>query len=210
MQEEHHRVANNLSLIAALIRLQKSAISRKKRQFSEADVGVMLAVVAGRIDAVGAMHRAMAEAAGASQIDLSPVIRAMCEPLVSSLAPPGAIALALDLEPDCKISIDHAVPIALIIGEAVANSLRHSQPTGVAGRLRIASHHEAKRTLLIEIVDDGVGLPEGFDLKAGGEVGFKIIRALSKQINAKFTLDSGSTGLRLLLRVPPGPARRKR
>jgi two-component sensor histidine kinase len=202
-QDANHRIANNLALIVALIRLQKGAIARQQRQYSAAEVGTMLAVAAGRIDAVGIMHRAMGEGTGCDEVELGPVVRAMCEPLVASLASPGRAALSFDLESSCQVKHDHAVPIALVIGEAVANVLKHAYPAGVAGPLRIACRQEAKQTLFIEIADAGIGLSDGFDVQTDG-VGLKIVRALCKQIDAKFILEKASRGLRFRLQIPPG------
>jgi len=156
------------------------------------------------------MHRLLADAEGADLVDLAPLIRAMCEPLVESIASRDQVALSFDLEPGCEVKTDQAVPIALIVGEAVTNSLKHSHPTGVAGRLHIACRREAGRGLLVEIIDDGIGLPEGFNAKTDGAVGLKAIRALCKQMKAKFALDQGSIGLRFRLRVPLGRGQRKR
>ena len=50
--------------------------------------------------------------------------------------------------------------------------------------------------------DDGVGLPEGFDVHSGGNLGWRVIRALSRQLDADLQVDSSPLGLKVTILLP--------
>ena len=200
--EANHRVANNLSAIAALLRLQQNSVKQQGGQYSAAEVSTMLAEIAGRIAAVGLMHRLLLDARDAEMVDLGSFVRALCNPLVASLSHPDQVVLSFDLSLQCRVRAGQAVPLALIVSEAVTNALKHAHPTGVAGFLRVTCRKDSERSIQIEVADDGIGLPEGFDAESDGGVGFKVIRALCKQLKAHFSLDDGPLGLSFRLHVP--------
>ena len=57
--------------------------------------------------------------------------------------------------------------------------------------------------VLLTIADDGVGLPENFDLKKPGGVGFRLIRSLADGLKADLAIESDSLGLAFRLKLPP-------
>ena len=61
---------------------------------------------------------------------------------------------------------------------------------------------ERDGTVVVEVDDDGVGLPEGFELAAGGGIGSRTIHVLAQQIDADIAYDSRATGLHFALRLP--------
>jgi PAS domain S-box-containing protein len=106
---------------------------------------------------------------------------------------------------DCAVSSDEATMIGLIVGEAVSNAIKYSHPTGVAGRINVRCQQDDRGRITIDITDDGVGLPENFDPKSDGGVGFRMMRALSEKLEAGLTFESTSLGLGVSLRVPHKP-----
>ena len=102
----------------------------------------------------------------------------------------------------CEMHAGTATLISLIVEEAVVNAVRYAHPSGVDGVVTIAFERDDARALSIDIMDDGVGLPEHFDPVKDGGTGFQIIRALSARLGAKLTFDSTSLGFRLRLQLP--------
>jgi PAS domain S-box-containing protein len=92
--------------------------------------------------------------------------------------------------------------IGLIVGEAVRNAIKYSHPTGVAGRIIVRCQQDDRGRITIDVTDDGVGLPENFDPKSDGGVGFRMMRALSERLEAGLTFESTSIGLGVSLEVP--------
>jgi PAS domain S-box-containing protein len=92
--------------------------------------------------------------------------------------------------------------VQLIVSEAVTNAIRYAHPTGIAGRITVTCSLVSEAGVTIEVTDDGVGLPEGFDPATDGGTGFRVMRALSQRLGAALAFESTSLGLRVSLRVP--------
>ena len=103
---------------------------------------------------------------------------------------------------DCAVTSDQAAVIGLIVGEAVTNAIKYSHPTRVPGKITVQCQQDHEGLIMIDVTDDGVGLPEGFNPKSDGDVGFRMMRALSERLEAALAFESSSLGLGVSLRVP--------
>ena len=103
---------------------------------------------------------------------------------------------------DCAVTSDEAAVIGLIVDEAVTNAIKYSHPTGVPGKITVECQQDHKGGITIDVTDDGVGLPENFDPKSDGSVGFRMMRALSERLEAALAFNSSSLGLGVSLRMP--------
>jgi two-component sensor histidine kinase len=108
-------VKNNFPLILASISLQK-------RRFAGGDIHRALDHVANRIHAIGLAHDQLAVGRDAQIVDIAAYLRALC----ASIERQGE-NVAFDVELDeVSLSIDRAVPLGLILNEAVTNSIEHA------------------------------------------------------------------------------------
>jgi two-component sensor histidine kinase len=94
------------------------------------------------------------------------------------------------------VKADAAAPVGLIVSEALTNSLKHAFPHGDRGTVRIALERDGSDRAVLEVADDGVGLPEESKLDEG--VGLSLIDALANQIGGGLSwCRQGGTTLRL-------------
>ena len=98
----------------------------------------------------------------------------------------------------CVVLADQALSIGLIVAELLTNALKYGHPT----RLSIGCRRTVERMILVEVADDGTGLPAGFDPMTQGGFGLGLVRSLAKRLGAKLRFQSGRTGLRIRLVVP--------
>ena len=136
-------------------------------------------------------------------VDIDRLLRDMCEALASSARRTGRVDRFLTRIDAGPVFSHCASSLTLIVSEAVTNAIKHAHPTGVPGKFGVACRRDAANALLVEVADDGVGLPEGFDPTSGGGFGFRVMRAQSEQLGATLTFESTSLGLCMQLRVPP-------
>ena len=115
----------------------------------------------------------------------------------------GGTALGQFGDGECIATSGQVVPLCLIVTELVTNALKYAHPAGVHGTIAVGCRKQADGTLVVEVADDGVGLPEDFDMAADGGLGARTIRVLARQLDAQFDFRSGPIGLRFFLRVPP-------
>jgi two-component sensor histidine kinase len=198
----NHRIANNLSMIAGLVRMQGSSIGESPRPMAVAEVRFMLEELGGRLETVARLHRLLASRRHEAAVDLAGYLRDIAEAVVSSLAFTGAARLRFLCDTGCLVPPERALPLGLIVGELVTNSLKYAHPTGIAGEIRVACRSSRGGGIVIEISDDGVGLPEDFDPLNAGGLGLRLIRVLAKQLGATFAFENEDIGLRFVLQMP--------
>ena len=199
--ESNHRIANSLALVAGLLRMQAGAVGRNNPALRQEEYSALLLEAAGRVEAVGRLHGRLAH--GPATFEFDEIVREVAEATVESLARPSQVKLALRLEANRCGAAQHAFPISLVVGELVTNSLKYAHPAGVAGEIEVGCWQGAEGDLLIEVSDDGVGLPEGLDPMTCDGFGLRLVRALAEQLGAKLTFEDCGIGLTVRLRLPP-------
>jgi two-component sensor histidine kinase len=82
-----------------------------------------------------------------------------------------------------------ATPLSLVVTELIHNALEHGLERG-GSSLEIALERGATHAH-ISIIDDGVGLPEGFDLATSSNLGLQIVRTLTEnELKGELVLES--------------------
>jgi two-component sensor histidine kinase len=202
-KEANHRISNHLTLIASMVQVQASSVSRGPEMLSRLEVRSLLRETAGKISSVAHLHRKLAEQEQSDRIEIGGYLIESCAILVSSLALKERVGFVQQIESNCYVSPQQAQAIGLIVSEVMMNAVKHAHPTGIPVQMRLACRHLGKAGLEIEIEDDGIGLPEDFDCKSGGGVGFTLIRSLASTLNAVLTVESDSLGTSFRMTVPP-------
>lgn len=188
--ELQHRVSNNLSAVASLLKLQRRKVSdpAAKRALDDA---------VGRIALVARMQR-MLHDPGAQQIDFARFLHDMTHDVLQSNGAEGRIAHRVETCP-VVIGADQSIPLGLIATEFLANAVEHGFPGDRAGnvqvRLEVIDGDEADPAqAMLEVRDDGVGLPQGFALEATESLGLQIARQFAQQIGAELTMAADAAG----------------
>jgi two-component sensor histidine kinase len=200
--EANHRISNNLAILASAVRLRSSDVSRRQRHLSHDEVSLILGDVSAKILAIAWLHRFLSDKPGADCLEINDHLYRLCETLLSVLSEPQRAKLVRIGDGECFVAVGDVVPLCLIVTEVVTNSLKYAHPAKVSGKIFVGCREEMDGSLIIEIADDGVGFPEGFDPQADGGTGARTIRALAQQLGAQTSFESGPVGLRFKLRLP--------
>ncbi len=203
--ESNHRIANNLTLIAGLLRLQASSLAKEKRSLTAEDMRLLIEEVGGRIETVARLHRLLANASRGSALVLSKYLHDIAEAAVGSMAALGGVTFVHSTGDPCEIEPHQALPVGFIVGELVTNAVKYAHPTGVKGRIELGCHPRPHGTVLIQVSDDGVGLPDGFDPRKDGGLGMRMVRSLADQLGANLNFESSEFGLSVRLLIPCRP-----
>jgi two-component sensor histidine kinase len=207
MAEANHRISNHLMMVGALVRQQSDSIAKGCQPATPEEVLAVLREVEARIAIVGRLHRLLAEGQQAGVVNLGVYLKDVAETAVSSFGCSQRTVLSHTSSADCTVSSEQALLIGLIVGELVTNSLKYAHPTGVAGKIRVGCRTVGTK-VSVQVEDDGVGFPEGFDPMTQGNLGLRLVRSLAKQLGAKPVFPSSDIGLTFSLEVPePGPRR---
>ncbi len=179
LQELHHRVRNNLQMVATLLQMEaKSIADPVLKNSTETSVR--------RIHAMALVHETLYQSRPLHAIRLDTYVEKLARHI--QLASTDRVEIEVDGEPGQFAAPDFAVPFGLIINELVSNACTHGFPAGRTGSITIRLRES--EGLELSIVDNGVGLPAGFDPASATGVGLRIVRALVRQLSGKMTVES--------------------
>lgn len=203
LSEANHRIANSLSAIAGIVRLQANDDARVQQLRSPQEVKRFLNEVGSRIDTASVLHRLLSTSVLASSLDLSAYLLSVAKTVVATNGARDSVSVIYELGAQCRIDSDDALALGLIVGELITNSLKYAHPTGVRGQILFSCRTE-ENDVVIEVADDGVGLPQGLDFSTATSLGLRLIRNLCAQIGAEFSLTDEGLGARAIVRMPLG------
>ena len=202
VSEANHRVANSLTLLSGLVRMQAKTAGRAARPFSNAEVRLMFDGVAARIATVGQLHRMLAHLPLDGAVDLGAHIRDLGNTLVAAFSSEQQPVLVEHHGAECHVLTTNVQPLTLILCELLTNAMKYAHPSGVAVNIVVHCEALADGNLMVSVSDDGVGLPEGFDVQKDGGIGFQVIRTLTAEIGAQMDVSSDNLGVTFRLTVP--------
>ncbi len=182
LQEIHHRVRNNLQIIESLLHLQASKINDSRY------LDLFFSYFR-RIHTIASVENSLYSEQCLSSISFQSFIPRLVESLRTHLhKKPDDVTVRYKID-KIKIDINRAIPCALIINEAVSNAMMYAFPGGSKGTIMIRFQKmKNDRSCLLEIWDNGVGLPSGIDIGRPQTLGLELIKILSEQINGNLVV----------------------
>jgi two-component sensor histidine kinase len=188
VREIHHRVKNNLQLVMSLLNLHARRIRDPRAELAFAEART-------RINALATLHRRLYESESLQEVDLRWFLEDLCAELRrSGLSRGRHVELYVD-SPSEVIGPEMAVPLGLMVTEAITNAYKHAFNERAGGHIRVTVARESPEALSITVRDDGVGMdPEA----AGGDntgLGRSLIEAFVRQLRGELKVysDQGTT-----------------
>jgi PAS domain S-box-containing protein len=180
LREVHHRVKNNLQIIASLLRLQEFTVD-------EEEVVDVLKESEGRVKSMAMVHENLYQSPTFSDINIKRYIEKLVSDILNTHGIPiESIKTDLIIE-DVHLNIDTAIPLGLIVNELVTNSVKYAFPEKEGTiTIRLKSLPEKFE---LKIVDDGIGLPKNLDIEKTETLGLKLVNSLVNQIDGVMELD---------------------
>ncbi len=188
-RELQHRVSNNIQMVSGLLMLQR-------KQISDEDARMALDEASRRLALIGRIHRQLYDPHG-ERLDLADFLNELSADLLDAAGHAG-ISCRIEAEAEVELPPQAAVPVALIVAEAVANAIEHGFADREAGTIWIRAARGADGAIELGVIDDGAGLPPGFDLGASESLGLKLSQMLARQVNGSFRLTGGERTTALL------------
>lgn len=202
--EANHRIANSLTLLVGMVRMQALSVHKRAEALSNAEVRHLLDGIAARINTISQLHRLLSRTAGEGVITLRPHLHDVTDALVTALSSDEQAVKVMHTGGDCMVMTRQVQPIVLILCEIFINAMKYAHPSGVPLILTVDCSATSDGRLTLTISDDGVGLPEGFDVANGGGMGFRVLRGLAAEIGATLDIRSTHLGLSFRLSLPAG------
>jgi two-component sensor histidine kinase len=197
IREIHHRVKNNLQTIAALLRLQRRRVKSPEalQAIEESER---------RIRSIAIVHETLSKDTtdAVRLVEIAQLLVRQVEETVAS----EDVHVNIELRGDAgEVPGDLATPLAVVLNELLQNAVEHGFPVGDGGRVDgkvTVGFSRGDEELLVEVSDDGVGLPPGFSLDASRGLGLSIVQALvTTELGGSMEM-TRAAGTRVELRVP--------
>jgi two-component system, sensor histidine kinase PdtaS len=184
LKEVHHRVKNNLHTVICLLDAQTRNL----------DSDALKAIKTGqdRIYAMSLIHQKLYQSENIKTIDMSSYIPELVQSLKDSFGTPNQIKFNLDIEP-VGLSLSQAIPLGLIINEAVTNSIKYAFPAGRKGAIAISMFDDGE-LIHLQMADDGIGMAPIDPEIEPESIGLQLIRGLCGDIGADihFEINNGT------------------
>jgi len=198
IREVHHRVKNNLQTISSLLRLQA-------RRIESSAARTALAEAERRIRSIAVVHEILSREAG-DQVPFDEIVHALVRMAKESNVGPHGVTVSVEGELG-DIAAEMATPLSVVVAELLQNAMEHAfvaPPPGSGDeeasfhRVDVVFRHDPGG-LEVEVRDNGVGLPEGFDIDETRSLGLSIVRDLVRtQLGGSITMRSeGGTTVHL-------------
>ena len=204
LQEVHHRVKNNLQVMSSLIKLQSRYIKDDKMLEILKETG-------GRIQSMAIVHTKIYNSQDYEFIQFGEYTRNLIEYFQTTYGYKlRNVRFDLDIG-ELKLNIDTAIPCGLIINELVSNAVKYAFPDGRSGVITVAVKHLKDNFYNLIVKDDGIGVPEGIDIKKSDSLGVQLVTLLSRQLNGTIEVDTApykGTGFTITFEVAVYKARR--
>lgn len=181
MKEIHHRIKNNLQVISSMINIQL-------QEENETHTKNILRDTQNRVLSMAMIHQTLYQNKNYSSINISNTILQLIQNVLYSFNQTD-MDVQTNIE-DIVIDVNTAIPISLLLNEALTNVVKYAFPPHFkkVKKIEITLKRNLEHLLLI-IKDNGIGIPEQI-LENSNSVGFSIIRALSEQMNAELFINS--------------------
>ncbi len=185
----HHRVKNNLQVIASMLNLQAGHVS------DEAALA-LLRESQNRIRSLALIHEKLYRSSDLAHIDFGDYVRDLADSIVSSVNR-SVIPIVVDtVIDDVVFGIDTTIPVGLIVNELVSNSVKHAFHDRIEGRIRISMGPAGDGRLRLIVEDDGVGLPADFEGCTEHTLGLQLVDVLTAQLDGRLSWGGSEAGAR--------------
>lgn len=191
LKEMHHRVKNNLQIITSLLSLQS-------HHTTDEEVEKLLKDSQNRIRSMSIIHEKLYRSDSLSDIAFKDYVSEIVEHLKYSYELTG-LEVEYNID-DVSFDLEKAVPCGLILNELVANAMKYAFKDK-KGKISILLKKQ-DNGILLTISDNGIGLPEGFDLEEEQEsLGMQLVVSLIEQIDGTIKLDN-TNGAKFIMNLP--------
>jgi two-component sensor histidine kinase len=203
-KEIHHRIKNNLQVISSLLDLQAEKF-KDRENIIGSEVLEAFRESQSRVISMALIHEELYRGGGFETLNFSAYIEELADNLLSTYRLGNTdISLNRDLEGDLFLNMDTAIPLGIIINELISNSFKHAFPGREKGEIRIKLNREGKgdfmnigeskfedskrSTLILSVSDNGVGIPENFDIENLDSLGLQLVTSLTEQLDGEFEI----------------------
>ncbi|MEH6680913.1 MAG: sensor histidine kinase [Sediminicola sp.] len=194
LREVHHRVKNNLQTVSSLLNLQSKSIEDEK-------VKSLIKSSQNRVISMAMVHEMLYMRDNyLSKIEYRSYVEELTRFLIKSVKGSNSnIELKIDI-PDIKLGIDTAIPLGLLINEAITNALKYGIKDENEGIIHVEMRQEGEKEFTLCIGDNGEGFPNSVTPANSKSLGLKLIYNLTRQLKGSIIKDPSRKGTNYIIK----------
>ncbi len=187
LQEVHHRVKNNMQVVASLLSLEKA-------RSDDPLASARFAASVERVRAIALVHETLLDSEDRGLVNIQEYIHDLAHMLLNAISHPECTVVFESKLPELYVSLTNAIPLGLVVNEFMTNSIKHAFPNRRNGTLTIGIQVDDSRAV-ITYSDDGVGTWSESEQANLSSLGVTLIHELTQQIggSARSRIDHGTT-----------------
>lgn len=199
LKELHHRVKNNLQVIASMLRLQS-------QESADPATAAAFSTSQDRVQTIAAMHESLRHSGDLAEVDMAGYVDRLIDGLRSAYGLDASrISVRTNVE-NLHLPMDIAVTCGLLVNELVSNAFKHAFPGGRRGEVAVTIARRDGGVCLLEVADTGVGLPAGIEPGTSRTLGLQIVTTLAAQLEGTLEIHRGG-GTRFVINTREATAR---
>ena len=193
IKEIHHRVKNNLQIVMSLLNTQSQYLDNNAaiKAINESRH---------RMHAMSLIHQRLYQTENVATVNMPTYISELISYLRESYDTNLHARFIQNID-DINLDVAQAIPIGLILNEAITNAVKYAFPDNRAGTINIVMKNNTANTIRLQITDDGIGLPTGYSIDDSSSLGMSLMKGLTKQLGGTFVMKSNK-GLKIEIEFP--------
>ena len=185
LKEVHHRVKNNLQIIISLLNTQSNYLE------SEAAIKA-IRESQDRMNAISLIHQKLYKSEDTAFINIGEYVHELVEQIRRGFSNASGIVFELNIA-DVQMDVAQAVPLGLILNEAISNAVKYAFPGETSGVVTISIIYSlAHDNYTLTVADNGVGLPPDYAPDKKASFGIRLMKGLTKQLGGSFAIGSNN------------------
>ena len=182
LKEIHHRVKNNLAVISSLLFLQSNYVDDNKYlgMFKQSQ---------SRINSMALVHEQLYRTDNFEKIDVWAYVNSLVQNVQNSHAIEKQVLIQIHVD-EVFLDIDSLVPLGLIINEILTNSFKYAFGDSKNPEISLVIKKAGYGKVMLEVSDNGIGLPEGLDMDRPMGLGLQLVSMLTSQIDGHLEVKS--------------------
>ncbi|NRA29875.1 MAG: PAS domain-containing protein [Parvularculaceae bacterium] len=198
LREIQHRVKNHLQMVVSMIRLQS-------QRADEGAATVDYANLAYRVETLQLLYQEMVKSSDETSVPMGAYISRIAT-TIGHLEGRENIRLNINTE-SFYVSVETAARVGLLASEIITNAYQHAFEGREAGLVQVSLRQLSGGVMRLEVMDDGIGIPDHIQWPRGNSMGAAIVTSLIDGIDGKINLARGVAGTTISVDVPLTEAR---
>lgn len=192
LHEVHHRIKNNMATVIGLLDLQSESVA-------DESAAEALREAKSRLQSMGTLYEKLYKKDNLREMPLGEYVPDLAAEIVGMFPKGGSVRIETRIE-EFNLPVKTVSVLGIILNELLTNAMKYAFRDREGGHILITAVRKGRRAL-VEVRDDGAGMPEGVDPRTSAGFGLRLVRVLTDQLGGSVRFETGD-GTAAILDLP--------